>query len=46
MDEWQKNFKAEDFDLKIDPKQMDEFKQQMDQFRKDLKPEDLQVAPN
>jgi hypothetical protein len=25
---------------------MDELKQQMEQFRKDFKPEDLQIAPN
>jgi serine protease Do len=31
--------------LKIDPKQMDELKQQMEQFQKNFKPEDFKVDP-
>jgi hypothetical protein len=30
----------------MDQKQMDELKQQMEEFRRDLKPEDLEIAPN
>jgi len=44
MEDWQKNFKVEDFQM--DQKQMDELKQQMEEFRRDLKPEDLEIAPN
>jgi C-terminal processing protease CtpA/Prc len=34
MDEFRKNFKAEDF--KIDPKQMDELRQQMEQLKRQM----------
>jgi len=46
MEEWRKSYNPDDFKLKIDQKQMDELKQQMEQFRKDFKPESLEIAPN
>jgi C-terminal processing protease CtpA/Prc len=39
----QNGIKIEDF--KVDPKQMEELKKQMDEFRKNFKVEGLQVAP-
>jgi len=44
MEEWRKSFKSEDF--KLDPKQFDQLKQQMEELRQELKPEKLQIAPN
>ena len=43
MGELGKNMKIEDF--KVDPKQMEKLKKQMEEFRKSFKMEDLQVAP-
>jgi uncharacterized membrane protein (DUF106 family) len=37
------SFKSEDF--KIDQKQMDELKQQMEEFRKNFKSEDFKIDP-
>jgi uncharacterized membrane protein (DUF106 family) len=34
MEEWKKNFKPEDF--KIDPKQMDEFRREMNKLQRQM----------
>jgi membrane-associated protease RseP (regulator of RpoE activity) len=43
MEEFSKNFKAEDF--KVDPKQMEELKRQMKEWQKNFKADELQTAP-
>jgi hypothetical protein len=47
MDQFQRNFKAEDFakDFKVDPKQAEELRRQAEALRDQLKMEDFKVDP-